>query len=164
MSGEKLNLNRLVSVLDEELALYRKLCNLSLQKKEAILKDNIELLTKIIGEERILIVEAERLESKRLSEVVKIAQELGLNGDVKLSDLRSFLDSEEFSPLEERANQLKAVLNELKEINETNRYLVESTLKYISYFIDSLMSSLTRPTYSRGKQSAPLFSLFQKEA
>lgn len=164
MNKEGLDLKGLALVLEEELFLYRKLCDLSLRKKEAVLKDNVELLAKIIGEERTLIVEAERLESKRINEIAKIAQKLGLNENIKLSDLKGFLREEEFSPLEERAKQLKAVLDELKSINETNRYLIESTLRYISYLIDSLMNSLSRVTYSKGKQGAPSFSLFQKEA
>ncbi|KUK13691.1 MAG: hypothetical protein XD52_1032, partial [bacterium 42_11] len=80
------------------------------------------------------------------------------------SDLKSFFKEEDFAPLEERAKQLKTVLDELKEINETNRYLIESTLKYISYLIDSLMNTLSRVTYTRGKPAGPNFSLFEKEA
>ncbi len=164
MSGEnRISLGALTSLLEEELSLYTKLCNLSLEKKEAVLKNNTDLLARIIGEERPLIVEAERLESKRLAEVAKIAQMVGLKeSDLKLSDLKAFFSEEEFRPLEEKARDLKAVLEKLKEINETNRYLVESTLKYISYLIDALMNSLSKTTYGKGKLS-PSFSLFQRE-
>lgn len=164
MNRERFDLSELASVLEEELLLYRKLCDLSLRKKEAVLKDNVELLSKIIGEERMLIVEAERLESKRINEIAKIAQRLGLSENIKLSELKELLKEEDFSPLEERARELKFVLDELKSINETNRYLIESTLRYISYLIDSLMNSLSRVTYNKGKQATPSFSLFQKEA
>jgi len=164
MRGRDIDVNGLAAVLEEELHLYKKLCDLSLRKKEAVLKDNIDLLSRIIGEERTLIVEAERLESRRIAEIKRIACELGLSKDVKLSDLRSFLDEERFALLEERGSQLKAVLDRLREINETNRYLIESTLKYISYLIDSLMNVLSRATYTRGKGNAPSFSLFEKEA
>ncbi len=76
--------------MGEELSVYEKLCGLSLEKKEAVLKSDVDLLAKIIGEERALIVEAERLESRRISETSRIARELGLEGNVKISDLKRF--------------------------------------------------------------------------
>lgn len=165
MRGEnKPDIEALVSLLGEELSVYEKLCGLSLEKKEAVLKNDVDLLAKIIGEERALIVEAERLESRRISETSRIARELGLEGNVKISDLKRFLEEDDFHRLESIAEKLKSVLNKLKEINETNRYLVESTLRYISYMIDALMNSISKVTYGKGKSPSSTFSLFEREA
>ncbi|MCD6364129.1 MAG: flagellar protein FlgN [Synergistetes bacterium] len=159
-----IGLGRLSSILEEEISLYEKWCELSSRKKEAVINNDIDSLTRVITEERMLLVEAERLEAKRLKEISRIANELGVSENMKISDLKRYLSKEKFSVVEERASQLRNVLAKLRELNETNRYLVESTLKYISYMIDALMNSVSRATYGRKKAQASSFSFFEGEA
>ncbi len=158
------SLKDLSSILEGEIALYERWLALSSRKKEAVMNNDIDSLTRIIAEERMLLAETERLEAKRLREISRIANEIGISGDIRISDLRRYFPKEEFSPVEEKASRLKSVLVKLKELNETNRYLVESTLKYISYMIDALMNSVSRATYGRRGVEASSFSIFEGEA
>ncbi len=161
--GER-SLKDLSSILEGEIALYEKWLALSSRKKEAVMNNDVDSLTQIIAEERMLLAETERLEAKRLKEISKIACEIGISGDIRISDLKKYFPEKEFSLVEEKALRLKNMLAKLRELNETNRYLVESTLKYISYMIDALMNSVSRATYGKRGVEASSFSIFEGEA
>lgn len=118
---------------------HRELLDVGEEKKQAVIKNNVnELIPLMVRESKLLkIVEAQ--ESQRLEAVQQVLRERGIKSRLHLNvgELsRLVFDPEEKMALANVQTQLAATLQSLKRQNELNKQLIEQALTYIEYSIN----------------------------
>ena len=129
---------QLLDILSEEKEAYMALIELSAEKKEAIVGSAFESLDRIIREEQALIAKIQDRERARSKCVMALAQLSGGN-DANLQAFSGLASTqEEKVRLEALQSALPQIIEQLRSLNDINRKLIESRLKYVRFVIDSV--------------------------
>ena len=161
-------LERLLDILYEEKKLYGGLLELSTEKKEAIIGNDLEALGRIVREEQVAVAKIQDRERAR----VRCASDLERQTGEKNASLQSFAhlataprDQAKFAELQA---SLPGLISQLRALNETNRQLVEQKLKYVQFVMDSLTQNADPASYGAGGEDnasdAPKTSLYDQKA
>ena len=136
-------LSDLIGILKEQTQRLEELKGLALEKRDIIVKNDIEELQKITNLESIVITQSNRLEKKRISITNDIALVLGKQGEeLDLKTLEELLpDQPEKIELAEVGRRIRTVALELQEINELNNSLVQNALEFIEYSLNIIRST-----------------------
>jgi flagellar biosynthesis/type III secretory pathway chaperone len=158
-------INQLLDTMNEQAERYGELLGLSVEKREAVVKNDIEHLQKITNLENIIVSQNQKLERKRLEIVKDIAEVLNKKGEeLTLAALVDLLkDQNEKNALVEVGSRIRDIMNELSEINALNASLIQNALEYIDYSLNVMKTSINQnpATYSvKGGQLQEDESLF----
>ena len=153
-------MEELINVLKEEHEVYKKLLELSLKKTPVIIGANLEELAKITDDEQLVVSELSKVDKKRDMFMRDIANVI--NKDVntlKLSDLITMLEArpQEQKQLADIYDKLKAILYQMRQTNEQNKALIESSLEMVQFDMNILQSMKAAPqtaNYNRGAYSS----------
>lgn len=153
-------MEELINVLKEEHEVYKKLLELSLKKTPVIIGANLEELAKITDDEQLVVSELSKVDKKRDMFMRDIANVI--NKDVstlKLSDLITMLEArpQEQKQLADIYDKLKATLYQMRQTNEQNKALIESSLEMVQFDMNILQSMKAAPqtaNYNRGAYSS----------
>ena len=149
-------MENLIEVLGTESREYESLLGLSRRKTPEIVSGNLEELAKITDEEQIVVERINHLDKKREEVFADVANVI--NKDVKtlkIADLVAMLASrpEEQQKLAKAHDELKAVVQNVREVNEQNRTLLENALEMVEFDMNILQSLKAAPetaNYNRG--------------
>ena len=146
--------DQLVEILTEQTERYKELLGLSLEKRDVIIKNDVEELQKINSLENIVVSQNQKLEKKRIELVKDMAMALNQKEeDLTLNLLIDLMEGrDEQKPLTEARDNIKAVVLELKEVNEQNGQLVQNALDYIEYSTNVIRSSMGRQPATYGSE------------
>ena len=135
-------ISNLIQILNEQTERHTELLGLSVEEKDAIVQNDIETLGKLVNLKNIVISQNNRLEKKRISLVADIAEVLALpDKDIDIKTLADMLQGKpEQSELIEAGRKLRAVVIELKEVNDLNKELLENALGFVEYSLNALRS------------------------
>jgi flagellar biosynthesis/type III secretory pathway chaperone len=138
--------SQLLDILSEQTQRYEELLGLSTEKRDAIVKDDIEYLQKITNLENIVVSQTQKLERKRLEIMKDIADVMGKrNVELTLEALVGLLDGqEEQKKLKEAGKRLRNILDELAAVNDLNASLIQNALEYIEYSVNVMQSSINQ--------------------
>lgn len=146
-------ISRLIDVLNEQAEYYEQLHALSIEKKDVIIKNEIENLQKITDIENILVSKYQKLDRTRLTITNDIALVLNKNAsELTLSALVVLMEGQpEYDDLTKVYNRLHSSINDLRASNEQNKLLIESSLDYIDYTMNVMRTSMEpeQSTYGR---------------
>ncbi|MCL2356426.1 MAG: flagellar protein FlgN [Defluviitaleaceae bacterium] len=137
--------HQLINIMKEQTERQTELYGLSLEEKEAIVKNDIEQLQNLLGLKNMVLSQTHRLEKQRIALVEDIADVTGnKKDDIALSDVIEILKDkpEEQEELREVGNALRESVEKLKEINEVNKSLIESSLEFVEYSLNALRSTI----------------------
>ena len=136
-------INNLIEVLRGQVELYQQISALSARKKEFIIKNDIESLRKIVGEENMVVPRVIRGDKERERIIKDICTVLNKKEeDMTLSYLVTLMENQpEHAELEEIVDKTKVAVHELNDINEANKALIENALEFIDYNINLLHST-----------------------
>jgi flagellar biosynthesis/type III secretory pathway chaperone len=144
-------IDQLIDILSEQAARCEELLGLAKEKKDVIVKNDIEQLQKITGLENMVISQNNRLERQRISLAADIAEVLGKRGQVlDIAALITCMEGQpQQEPLREAGNRLRSIINELKEVNDFNHTLIQNALDYVEYSLNVIRTGdrLTGPEY-----------------
>lgn len=134
---------QLVEILSEQTERYEELLGLAAEKRDIIIKNDVESLQKLNHLENIVVSQNQKLEKKRQELVADMAIVLNeKEDDLTLTRLIELMDGkEEVHALTEARDRIKVVIEELSEINAQNGQLVQNALEYIDYTTNLLRSS-----------------------
>lgn len=134
------HMNQLYELLDNLLNLHRALYTLATQKKDVLIKGDIEGLTFITQQEQKLIKGVNASEAARIQVVQDILTEKGLSlAEPTLYELTKSLTSiEEKSRLKSYREELIRIVSELRQANELNQQLLEQSLSFVNHSLDIL--------------------------
>ena len=144
----------LVRILENQLSNYQELKRLILEKRKAIVVNDLKSLSGITSQVELLIVSNNQLEAGRIAIVSEMAEKLGFSETrPTLAQIASRLES----PLSEKLMDLRqSTIEAIKEVQRQNRVNSEM-LKYSSNLMDSILRRIVdgesfEPTYgSTGK-------------
>jgi hypothetical protein len=118
----------LIETLEKQLALHKSLLQLAHLKIDAIKKNDMDELNRIIREEQKHVGAITMLEKQRTSESNETVSQLLLS-----------LPPQEKARVEAFRDELVHVLAQLKEVNELNFQLVEQSLQFVYLQLDLLV-------------------------
>ncbi len=133
----------LIEVFEKQILLYDDLLAISNEKKHVIIKNDMETLTTMNTVENSIISKINRLEKQRLVIIKDICDVLSLNvNNFTLSELANSLNIEEDKQaVLEIRDKLNKIILELNTVNELNKTLIESSLEYINFSLNSIRSA-----------------------
>ncbi|MGD8190286.1 flagellar protein FlgN [Brevibacillus ginsengisoli] len=133
-------MNQLYEMLDNLLNLHRALYTLAEQKKDVLIKGNVEALTLMTQQEQKLIKAVNASEAARSQVIHDILAEKGLSlAEPTLYELiKSLTSIEEKSRLKSYREELIRIVSELRQANELNQQLLEQSLSFVNHSLDIL--------------------------
>ena len=146
----------LIDVLEKESEEYKNLLNLSMQKTQVIVSEDLDQLAKITDEEQLIVSRINHLDTIRNEAVQDIANVL--NKDVtklKIADLIKMLGQrpEEQQKLAAAFDVLQTNVKNVARINEQNRELIQNALEMVQFHMNLIQSMKAAPetaNYNRG--------------
>ncbi len=138
-------IEEMVNILSAQHEILNDLVELSKEKTEYIIKNNIEALQRVTGVENVMSSKLQRLDRKREVLNKDIAIVLGQNSEeLSLNKLTELMEGQnEYSALSELENKLAISMKELKSLNEQNKRLIFNSLEYIDFNINAIRSTFT---------------------
>lgn len=132
----------ILQALDRQIDVHRALLKLSRQKRDAIVHNRIDELSRITGNENKLIKLAEELEAARIEAVNAYmrSKQLYVTAAITVSTLIRFVVRlEDKEALTKRQQELVRLIEELRRENDLNRQLIQQSLAFIQYSLDLLV-------------------------
>lgn len=142
-------IHNLIQTLDEQKECYAGLLTLAQYKTDSIVNREMELLEEVLKREQEFIGRSGRLEKQREEILKDIANVLNINfKELTISKLILKLDKtpEEQEKLKELRRDMLAIIEEIKQHNQTNEGLLNQSLEFIDFTLHALQSMNTRPT------------------
>ena len=138
-------ISNLIETLKGQGDLYKQITALSVRKKECIIKNDIEGLRGIVSEENVLVPKVIRIDKEREQIMRDICTVLNKKEeDMTLTNLVKLMENQlEHKELKKAVEDLKTAAEEMREINEANKTLVQHALEYIDYNINVIHSSFS---------------------
>ncbi|GIO01379.1 flagellar protein FlgN [Brevibacillus laterosporus] len=132
------HVNELFAVLDNLTELHQALYTLALEKREVLVKNDMQQLTDLIKKEQQLLKAVQRTELLRKDMTNTIFNEKGVTvTDGTLQDvIRLCTDVEMKNHLTQRREELLRVIGKLKEENEQNQQLLQYSLDFVNMSLD----------------------------
>ena len=151
-------INELLDTLKSQTKSYDELLVLSREKRRVIIENDVDMLGKITQAENSIIGQTQKTESRRLEIMGDIATVLGQNvDDLTLNRLCELIEGQdEHGELLTLGKNLKSILDELKEENDRNTVLIQSSLDYIDFTVNLVRQSATASEpYINQRKSVP---------
>lgn len=156
-------IHELITVLNEQAERHSELLGLSLEEKDAIIQNDIECLQKLVGLKNIVISQSNRLEKRRIALVQDIILVMGnTDHDMDLGQLIQLMQGKpEEEELRQVGKRLRDIVTELKEVNDLNKELLETSLEFVEYSLNALRTTLVNePADPLGKSQGGAVGTF----
>lgn len=152
--GDALNTKELVdgliSVLEEQVKVYRHLLDVVRKEKEILVSANLDDLNENNRAKEAMLIKIRALEAQRLKCAADVYQSLGLAGDPRLSEMARHLGGEVADKLRNIQSVLELLLRRVQEHNQQNESLVQSALSNITGAMNAIKDTLKdKPTYQK---------------
>ncbi|CAG7655463.1 flagellar protein FlgN [Paenibacillus allorhizosphaerae] len=134
-----LALTQLMTALND---IHANLLELAQQKKQILIKNQVDQLLEILKKENRLIKQVTDLEQQRVGVIGDFMIEKGYkpNPRVTISDLTKIIfNIEEKKSLIDSQKQLLSTIRRLREVNAVNQQLIEQSLAFIDYSLDLIV-------------------------
>jgi len=136
-------MQQLTDHLSERIADYNALIVLSEKKPECIIANDADGLSKITSDENALVGKMQKQDKIRESLMSEICNVLGISqSDYTLTQLCDMIkEQEEHALLCDLVSKTREKMEKLKELNNHNKTLIESSLDYIDFSVNVIRSS-----------------------
>ncbi|MCL2840110.1 MAG: flagellar protein FlgN [Defluviitaleaceae bacterium] len=137
-------ITQLIDVMKEQVARHTELYGLSVEEKDAIVKNDIDELQKLVNLKNMVISQNNRLEKQRMSLTGDIAEVMGLpDKDLTFSQLIEMMEGKpEEAELRKVGTSLREIVEKLKEANDLNKELLDSAVEFVEYSLNALRSTI----------------------
>lgn len=131
-----------VGIFSIEKAAYKELLILAEEKKDIVIKNDIDSLNTIVLRETNVIKKIKALEIKRANAVENIINDKGLDKKyIELDEIIDYAIDIQKAQLIKLKNEFADVVNKLKDINSINKNLMETQLRYTSFCLDVILQN-----------------------
>lgn len=137
-----MSIQPLITIIEKLLEAHETLLELSNEKIKIIVTNDIDRLNLIVNKESKLVRHIGELDQQRFQEISKylISRGYNPNPQITVSDLiRLIFKAEEKQALLNAHNLLMAQLENLRQVNKSNKQLIQQSLSFIDYSIDLVM-------------------------
>ncbi|MCL2236280.1 MAG: flagellar protein FlgN [Defluviitaleaceae bacterium] len=134
----------LISVIQGQTVLFKEVVALSADKKNFIIKNDIEGLRGIVAQENIIVPKALKGDKERERIMADIATVLNKkNDELTLTKLAELTEGQPENPeFKIAVEEFIIVLDEMKQSNDANKLLIESALEFLEFNMNVVHSSL----------------------
>lgn len=135
-------IDELIDVFNKQLRLYEDVLAIGKEKKNVILKNDIETLAQMNEVESSIVNKLNRLEKQRILIISDMCEVLDINKDTfTLKELSEKLTiQEDKEKILNIRDELNAMMKELRVVNELNQTLIENSLEYINFSLNLYQS------------------------
>lgn len=136
-----MGIHNIISILNNLTVAHETLLASGEQKRQAIIQDNVEEVTRIVQQESKLLKQIAELDKQRMLEVGSYLRTAGIRPTAAstISDLiKSTTKIDEKQQLRESQERLLVIIDQVKKVNELNQQLIEHSLAFINYTLDVL--------------------------
>ncbi len=147
-------LSHLLAILEKELRLQTELWQVAEEKRDLLLKNQLEELVFLLEKEMNLVIQVRDTE-KQLTDVWEnMVERCNLEpGELNLGRIIELSPPDLALKFGEVQRELKRVVRALREVNSQNAILIDDTLRYIDVVFSLLMGEGENSFYSpRGKE------------
>ncbi len=150
-------IEELIDTLNKENDEYGKLLELSKRKSGVIVSRDISALEKITDDEQSVMTDIGNLDAKRAQVTKDIADVI--NKDVKTLKLSVLIELLAKQPEQQRAlsqvhDKLKVTVDSVRQINESNRQLIDQSLEMVEFDLNMIRSMRQAPETNNYGRSA----------
>lgn len=154
----------LLDVLDRLNEQHGTLLELAEQKRQALVKNEVDQLSVIVNKENKCVRQIDELNNQRIEATGQFMIEKGYkpNPRVTVSDLTKIIfQPEDKKRLMDAQKQVVATIRKLKTANQLNQQMIEHSLAFINYSVDLFVgdpeddSIYRRPSQSKQGKKAP---------
>ena len=139
----------LLQSMDQTMALYRNMLEMSEQKKNVLVQGKPGDLEAVNRREEVMIFEANALEHRRAKATADLVNALGLSdAQPSLKDLAAVAEPEVAERLQTLRREFGSVLRELSRRNEVNAKLTEQALAFVNFNMNLLTRRQVENTYA----------------
>lgn len=141
----------LVTVLDEQIKVYRHLLEVVRKEKDILIAANLDDLNENNRSKEAMLIKIRALEVERTRTALQIWQGLGLEGEApRLMEIAKHLPDESGEKLRSIHSVLELLLKRVQEYNRQNEILVQSALNNITGAMNAIKGSLeSKSTYQK---------------
>jgi len=149
-----LMLDNLLALLEEETGLYGLMLSLTQSEKDAVINSNLDEMNKIAEEKDTLFFKIQTVEGQRQDVVKELAESMEWSPhDLTLGKLSQLVKEPYSSRLKERRSNLLALVQSIRDINSSNRELINHSLELVRSSFSFLNNATAHKTvyHSTGK-------------
>ena len=143
-------ISRLITILSEEMQMYNELLLVLRQKQSSVIEGKVQELNQAIQKEQALLKRSEAAAKTRAASVQKIGVALGEEEEIRtISQLIELVEATYAERLSDIHVSPKRILQEVRLVNEENRYLLNFSIKFVREAARALIKSSEQfPVYS----------------
>lgn len=136
-------------VLTTQQDLLRAMRGLAEHEQQAIIAGDIHALTEVVEQQQQLVEHLNALETERMTALVAIAAATGLDAEsVTISAIAATLPLERASELTRQGQDLRAEAIALRQVQDVNEQLLESSRGLVDRWLNYLRSVLSGSLYT----------------
>lgn len=150
-SNAREKVDQLISVLEEQIKVYRHLLEVVRKEKEILVSANLDDLNENNRTKEAMLLKIRALESERISSAAEVCTVLRVSVEQpRLLDIAKYLDDGLGDKLRNIHSVLELLLRRVQEYNRGNEILVQSALTNITGAMKAIKGSLEeKPTYQK---------------
>lgn len=153
-------IEELVTIIEETTGCYKELLIVANNKKDVIIKGNVPGLQTLTDQEQGVAGRLLRLEKKRMEILGDIC--LVTNKDPKtitISKLIEMLSKQENEQkkLRQVSDELIKIVNEVKEINDLNKLLINESIDFVNFTMTAIKTSTEAPSGTSYERKGNLY-------
>ena len=123
-------LKKLIQILKKEYREYQKLLELAEEKKDALVANDIDVLSSLLNNEEEILETINQFDAAREDIIIELSTELDLvSSEINYSQLIEHLPDKWVNKLKPVREKLLTTINELHELNESNKMLINEAIK-----------------------------------
>ncbi len=141
----------LVSVLDEQIKVYRHLLEVVRKEKEILVAANLDELNENNRSKEAMLIKIRALEAERLTKTTEVCSALGITGEQpRLLEIARQVGEPMSAKLHSIHSVLELLLRRVQEYNRQNEALVQSALNNITGAMNAIKGTLQdKSTYQK---------------
>lgn len=141
----------LVTVLEEQIRVYRHLLETVRKEKEILVSANLDDLNENNRTKEAMLIKVRALEVERVRHAGELHQNLNLKEETpRLLEMARYLDNDNADKLRNLHSVLELLLRRVQEYNKQNEALVQSALNSITGAMKAVKGALAdKPTYQK---------------
>ncbi|SHO48731.1 flagellar protein FlgN [Anaerocolumna xylanovorans] len=157
-------IEELITTLSQECEIYQELLPMAREKTQVIVKNDLKSLQEVTEKEQILADRISGMEKKR-EEIIK---NIGIvvSKDPRAINIRTVIQMMEKQPVEKNKlieihDTLKRTVQNLAQINNHNKSLIQQSLEMIEFNMNFIQSARTSPgnnSYNKGAAQVDMLS------
>lgn len=134
-----MTVERLIQALHKLDDHHQEMVTIATEKKQAIIKDDVNGLIQIMNQESRVLKKIELSEADRVEACNQLLRDRGIKSQLNLTVtelIRLVFDPEDKQKLQQAQRRLSDTLAEVKQLNDLNQQLIQQSLTFLEFSLE----------------------------